>query len=227
MYAKIQIKGKVIVKTGLHIGGGAAFAAIGAVDSTVVRDTLSNLPMIPGSSFKGKMRILLAKKFNTNIAARADDDDDRITRLFGSAKTNQVHNSRILVSDMFLSNQDKLRSKGLLIMTEVKFENTINRATAVATPRQIERVIRGSEFNLDIVYEQNKDKENELLEDLETLVLGFKLLTYDYLGGSGSRGYGKIAFSDLKIETVIGETDNSVIDDIRQQLAELCDNSGE
>lgn len=61
MYAKIKISGDIVVKTGMHIGGSSAFAAIGAVDSPVVRDVKSNLPMIPGSSLKGKMRSLLAK----------------------------------------------------------------------------------------------------------------------------------------------------------------------
>ena len=56
MYAKIQITGKLKVETGLHIGGNGAFAAIGAVDSPVIRDTTSHLPMIPGSSLKGKIR---------------------------------------------------------------------------------------------------------------------------------------------------------------------------
>ena len=60
MYAKIKIFGDLYVKTGMHIGGSSAFAAIGAVDSPVIRDTRSSLPMIPGSSLKGKMRTLLA-----------------------------------------------------------------------------------------------------------------------------------------------------------------------
>ena len=55
MYAKIQISGDILVKTGMHIGGSGAFAAIGAVDSPVVKDVKTNLPMIPGSSLKGKM----------------------------------------------------------------------------------------------------------------------------------------------------------------------------
>lgn len=42
-------------------------AAIGAVDSPVVKDVKTNLPMIPGSSLKGKMRSLLAKEFNEQI----------------------------------------------------------------------------------------------------------------------------------------------------------------
>ena len=62
MLAKLEIKGTIELVTGMHIGGSSAFAAIGAVDSPVVRDTLSDLPMIPGSSLKGKIRTLLAKK---------------------------------------------------------------------------------------------------------------------------------------------------------------------
>lgn len=54
MYAKIQISGDIEVKTGMHIGGSSAFAAIGAVDLPVIRDIRSNYPMIPGSSLKGK-----------------------------------------------------------------------------------------------------------------------------------------------------------------------------
>ena len=47
MYAKIQITGKLEVVTGMHIGGSSAFAAIGAVDSPVIKDSRENLPMIP------------------------------------------------------------------------------------------------------------------------------------------------------------------------------------
>ena len=64
MLAKIEISGTLEVVTGMHIGGSSAFSAIGAVDSPVVKDTRTNQPMIPGSSFKGKMRSLLAKRYN-------------------------------------------------------------------------------------------------------------------------------------------------------------------
>ena len=77
-------------------------------------------------------------------------------------------------------------------MIEVKFENSISRATAVANPRQIERVVRGSVFKLDLIYEL--EEEQEFLEDMETLAEAMKLLQYDYLGGNGSRGYGKSNF---------------------------------
>jgi CRISPR-associated protein Csm3 len=53
MFAKILIKAEIEVKTGMHIGTGGEFAAIGAVDSPVVRDPLSGDPVIPCSTFKG------------------------------------------------------------------------------------------------------------------------------------------------------------------------------
>ena len=68
---------------------------------------------------------------------------------------------------MVLDNEQELRDAGLQSMTEVKFENSINRTTAIANPRQIERVVRGSVFRLDLIYElENMD---EFLEDMEKL----------------------------------------------------------
>ncbi len=210
MYGKIQISGKIEVKTGMHIGGSSAFAAIGAVDSPVIRDASTNLPMIPGSSLKGKMRSLLAREFNKELVKEYDNDNDRITRLFGSAKKGAVKVSRILISDMALANEEELRRQGLQSVTEVKFENSINRATCRATPRQIERVVKGSVFDLDIMYEVVDEKQ--ITEDFEMIAEGMKLLQYDYIGGSGSRGYGKVKFSDLRADVVIGNLSNEVED---------------
>ena len=220
MYAKIQITGMIEVKTGMHIGGSSALAAIGAVDSPVIKDTRTRMPMIPGSSLKGKVRTLLAKKYNEEVR-KPDDDVECLTRLFGSAKKDHVKRSRVIISDMFLANEDVLRKQGLQSMTEVKFENTINRATAVANPRQIERVIRGSEFGVDIIYEA-EDAE-QIVEDISVLAEGLKLLQYDYLGGNGSRGYGKVAFHDLYAETVVGEVPEDILaqcNDILQEIVQ-------
>lgn len=209
MLTKIKITGKIFVETGMHIGGSTAFAAIGAVDSPVIKDARNNLPIIPGSSLKGKMRSLLAKELNEQVAQKPDDDCELITRLFGSAKKGEVKPSRLIFSDMSLANESELREAGLQSMTEVKFENTINRATAVANPRQIERVIRGSEFDLSIIY--NAEKAEEVTDDFKTLSEGLKLLENDYLGGNGSRGYGKVKFKDLKATVVTGSLDESII----------------
>ena len=183
MYGKIRISGNILVKTGMHIGGSGAFAAIGAVDSPIIRDARTNLPMIPGSSLKGKMRSLLAKEFNERVV-EPNEDHERITRLFGSSKKGNIKRSRLLFSDMVLKNEE-LRDAGLQSMTEVKFENSISRATAVANPRQIERVVRGSVFKLDLIYEL--EEEQEFLEDMETLAEAMKLLQYDYLGGNAGK----------------------------------------
>lgn len=220
MYAKLQIKGDIVVKTGMHIGGSSAFAAIGAVDAPIMRDAGTNLPMIPGSSLKGKMRSLLAKEYNKTLANLPDDDAERLIRLFGSAK-GKPQRSRVLFSDMVLANEQELRKAGLQSMTEVKFENSINRATAVANPRQIERVVRGSVFELDLIYEVEKQTPEEVMEDMETLAEGMKLLQYDYLGGSGSRGYGKISFRDLTVDPVIGNIDDELIEKCNEILAEV------
>ncbi|HHZ03318.1 MAG TPA: type III-A CRISPR-associated RAMP protein Csm3 [Tissierellia bacterium] len=219
MYSKIQIRGKITVETGMHIGGSSQFSAIGAVDSTVIRDVGTNLPIIPGSSLKGKMRTLLAKKYNQGIVSSPDDDHEIVLRLFGSAKKGNIKTSRLLFSDMLVSNMDELNSIGLHSATEIKFENTINRLTSVANPRQIERVIRGTTFDLKIIYDAQK--EDEIEEDFKAIKEGFKLLQYDYLGGHGSRGYGKIKISDIEIETVVGEVDSEILKRCRSMLKEV------
>lgn len=222
MYTKIQITGTIEVLTGMHIGGSSAFAAIGAVDSPVIKDVISGKPMIPGSSLKGKMRTLLAKAYNESVADKPDHDCERIKRVFGSAEKDNIKRSRIQISDMILANDKELKKKGLNSLTEVKFENTINRATAVANPRQIERVVRGSEFDLDILYEvDNEASIDDLYEDIELIAEGLKMLQFDYLGGSGSRGYGKVKFTDLFAETVIGQLDQKVEDKINDILSEV------
>lgn len=217
MFAKIEISGTIEIVTGLHIGGSSAFSAIGAVDSPVIIDTRTNQPMIPGSSLKGKMRALLAKQYNTAIAKTADDDAECLTNLFGSAKSKKE--SRVLFTDMFLDNLDELKRAGLTGATEVKFENSISRMTAVANPRQIERVVRGAQFPMQLIYEYtDKTDEETLLQDFRILKEGFKLLEYDYLGGSGSRGYGRIKFLDLEAEPVIGDVDDELMEKCRTIL---------
>lgn len=220
MFSKIQITGTIEVVTGMHIGGNEAFAAIGAIDSPVIIDPLSRKPIIPGSSLKGKMRALLAKAYNPTVVNH-NDDSEKISRLFGSSANNKLMTSRLIFSDMILDNYDELHSKGLDSITEVKFENTISRTTSVANPRQIERVIRGSKFKLNIIYDVLEDYQDQALDDIKILVEGMKLLQYDYLGGGGTRGNGKIKFSNVTADTVIGELPQELEDMINAELATI------
>lgn len=223
MYSKIRITGVLETKTGMHIGGSSAFSAIGAVDSPVIKDVRNGKPMVPGSSLKGKIRTLLAKKYNEAVV-NPDNDAECIRRVFGSAKKdkdNKVHASKIIVSDMFLMNEDEIRNRGIESFTEVKFENSINRATAVANPRQIERAIKGLQFGIDMIYEVDNGKEDEVIDDIKLLAEGMKMLGYDYLGGSGSRGYGKVQFFDMTAKVVIGALDDSVVAEVNEVLAQI------
>ncbi|WP_457611762.1 type III-A CRISPR-associated RAMP protein Csm3 [Methanocaldococcus sp.] len=80
---------------------------------------------------------------------------------------------------------------------EIKPENLIDRIKGTAQhPRYTERIAAGSKFNFEIVFNIYKKEDKELLK---VLIEGMKLLEDDYLGGSGSRGYGKIMFEDLTV----------------------------
>lgn len=219
MFGKIQITGKIEVMTGMHIGTSDGFAAIGAVDSPVIRDAQTKTPMLPGSTLKGKLRTLLAKQYNKEVFTFHKDDAECIVNLFGSAAKpgERAKNSRLIFSDMLMANYKELPNRG----TEVKFENTINRLTAMAMPRQVERVIRGAQFDLDIVYDVEPDAD--VIEDFKLFVEGFKLLQYDYLGGHGTRGYGKVRLENLCADAVAGDVDYDVVDECNRILSVFSD----
>jgi CRISPR-associated protein Csm3 len=198
---KIQIKGKLTLETGMHIGGSEVDLEIGGIDKAVVKDksTNSKKPYIPGSSLKGKLRDLIARSMGYD---RIEHDVDETFILFGDgAKEKHRNTGHLIIRDAFYIG-DFNPETGL----EEKAENTINRVTGVAKPRNMERVVRGATFELDLVLDiytnysvrkkegyQIKDNQpytdNQLLEKLR---LGFRLLENDYLGGSGTRGYGKV-----------------------------------
>jgi len=205
---KIEITGKIICKTGLHIGGSITSLSIGGIDKTVVRNPLDNKPYIPGSSLKGKLRALfqiangyvekLEKPIGEVEYGPTTDKPD--AELFGNASgdKNQIP-SRIIIRDCILLNGEEILEKTEMPYTEVKTEVVIDRITSKANPRQIERVPAGAEFSLNIIlniWEQDNNK-NELLKNL---FQALELLKDDYLGGSGSRGYGQVS---IVIEDII------------------------
>ncbi len=75
---------------------------------------------------------------------------------------------------------------------EVKSENSINRIEGTArNPRFTERVVEGAQFDFSATLKLLGENEEDLFE---YLLDGLKLLEMDALGGSGSRGYGRIEF---------------------------------
>lgn len=211
-YTKIKITGTIEIRTGMHIGGDDSFSAIGAIDSPVVRDPLTRLPIIPGSTLKGKMRSLLARDKGTVPAAGTkgfEGDCSELLRLFGSSSKESdaagtgMQMSRLQFSDCFLKNKEELPQ-----IFENKFENTIDRLTSIANPRQIERVVRGAQFGMEIIY--NVEDAEQIEEDFANIRAGLSLIENDYLGGGGSRGNGRVTFGDLRAEVVTGDKSTRV-----------------
>lgn len=215
MYGKILIQCELLVCTGMHIGDSSAFSAIGAVDSTVVRDPLTGLPIVPGSSLKGKLRTLLARSLSGDLCnmPKHDDDDERIKRLFGSSQP--VKAARLQFADCFVANAAEMRRVGI---TEVKAENGISRADSVANPRFIERVSRGTVFRVNIVYDIADETQVE--EDLALLAKGMKLLQLDYLGGHGTRGSGRVSLRGFQVEPFEADVDAEALKALFQEVEE-------
>lgn len=209
---KIIIKGKIETLTGLHIGSARESVEIGGMDNPVIKDPVTGLPYIPGSSLKGKMRSLLEKSvanskggpkfFNRNMGRPGHEihvhvcntKDEalkcEVCRIFGSSG-DKNHPGRAYFRDAFLTKEwgERIISEGLI---EEKYEASIDRITSAANPRPVERVPPHVEFEFEIVYNVEDEKWKE---DLKNLFKAMKLLEDDYLGGSGSRGYGKVKFT--------------------------------
>lgn len=107
--------------------------------------------------------------------------------------------ARLIVRDCHLlpDSAEKLQKIDTgLYMTEWKFENGIDRITAAANPRQLERVPAGSEFKFELVY--TVEDASQAVEDLKNLAIAVAILEDDALGGHGSRGYGKVRFQNFE-----------------------------
>lgn len=201
LIAKYFIKGKILAETGLHIGGSKTALDIGGIDLNVIK-TAAGVPYLPGSSLKGKLRTMLAKEEGSDSHK---SDSEKIKVIFGDSpsKDDKGQITRIIVRDSFLINKNELKngegefSELELDYTEGKWENTIDRQTGTAgNPRQIERVPSGAIFDFELIYNVYDDGKKD--EHLAEIKKAMRLLEDDYLGGSGSRGYGKIKFIEIK-----------------------------
>lgn len=205
--------------SGLRIGAGDSEMHIGGVDNTVIRHPYTQSPYIPGSSIKGKMRSLLEWRSGAvreaplgwNDYENADDsvklEVRHILQLFGISgdaklgveRMQDIGPTRLSFWDCNL--QPSWESGILddnLMLIEVKSENRINRISGVAEhPRQTERVPAGARFDFRLSIKRLAGDGDDLLT---TVLQGLKLLELDSLGGSGSRGYGKVRFIDIQID---------------------------
>ena len=220
---KILIEGTITAVTGLHIGGSNVGLSIGGADATVVRNPLTNQPYIPGSSLKGKMRSLLEKlegvfedakmgnvKYGPYTAYGTVPAANIIIDIFGTTpekleKAGKLAPpSRLIVRDCPLTEE----SAALLLnmkttdmpFTEVKTEVVIDRITAKAMPRQLERVPAGTEFEMSMILNIHNDTIDQSEATMVyKLFQALILVQNDYLGGKGTRGSGQV---DIKITSL-------------------------
>ena len=222
----ILIRGKIECLTGLHIGGSKDKMEIGGVDSPVVRDPVTRQPYIPGSSLKGKMRMLL--EYATGNVEQSGDvhncakADCPVCRIFGSsaAEERKCGPTRLLVRDAHPDDTtiglwDKMDSE--LLFAEMKSENYLNRITSAANPRFLERVVKGSKFDLEMVYGMyDVDDGQDDLEFFKHVRTSLLLLEQSALGGNGSRGYGHIEFRFAEPLMIAREAYQEGLDAVKQ-----------
>lgn len=204
LIGKVFISGRIKAETGLHIGGSKSSLDIGGVDLNVIK-TPFGIPFIPGSSLKGKLRSMLAKKEGS---IEVESDPAYMQQLFGSSgdqDENTAQVTRLIVRDAMLNSshfQEEFKDKEAELdfdYSYVKWENRINRRTGTAEhPRQLERVPANAEFDFELVYDLYDD--NAEGNHRKAILNAMELLQDDYLGGQGSRGYGQISFHSVSVK---------------------------
>ena len=227
---KVKLTGKIKVITGLHIGAGNEKVEIGGLDNPVVRSPLKdNEPYIPGSSLKGKIRSLLELAHGTNCVDNEHNKSDcPICKVFGagaSKKYKDVHGSRIIFRDAYLTKESKEKLEQAptdFHLTEVKYETAIHRVTGTAkggSLRTIERIPADAEFEFSLIVNVFENESEEKIKEL--LKQGIALLNEDYLGGSGSRGYGQIEMKIQEVEVFPQKGNTEDVQKIKKLWEEL------
>ena len=226
LIGKLIVEGDLTCETGLHIGAGKGSLEIGGADNPVVKDAFGR-PYIPGSSLRGKLRSLLEQASGLATASelvylsrrkgqevrihQSDRPDDEICLLFGrnpgrmervggeAFESGTATPSRLTVYDAPLD-QDSITAQMRDALddelTEVKSENAVDRITSQANPRTLERVPAGARFRVRMVIDILCEPDRELVP---RVIEGLRLLEDDALGGGGSRGSGRVRFSNMRL----------------------------
>ena len=195
---------KLELLSGLYIGGNDSGFDIGGADSDVIRNPLTNEPYIPGSSLKGKLKSLL--KYHIKEVDIIEKDivfkDSNITNIFKPIDEGNVKITRAIFRDLTLTKESEKELQNILgtgCFTEIKAENKVNPISGKSdSPRFIERVPAGAIFEGEIVLNVFDGDNKEIMMDI--IKKSLKLLEMNYLGGNGTRGYGrvKVEFDEFK-----------------------------
>ncbi|GBD96678.1 MAG TPA: type III-A CRISPR-associated RAMP protein Csm3 [Nitrospirae bacterium] len=208
----LSLTGVLHCKTQLRIGGTKdGIVEPGGVDNPIIRHPVTSLPYVPGSSIKGKMRSLLEldKETGSNIRDNGKPCECGaclVCKVFGSHGMNNKEITRILVRDCPVTQESEttlreLQAEKGMNFADIKSENIINRKTGTTIKgglRTQETIPAGTQFSLTITVKLfDNDNEEKITEFVRK---GLSLLEKDYLGGSGSRGYGQVEIKNLEIK---------------------------
>ena len=222
----IKYTGEMELLSGLAIKGADNDLSIGGADSEVIKNPITKMPYVPGSSLKGKIRSLLELKYektgderkklkNKNeyetiegcTPCKCGRKDCFVCTIFGAHMNPGAASAptRIIVRDCSLAKESLELIRNLPLdsgFLEEKSENIINRNDGTAgSPRTMERVPAGLKFEVEIILQIFEgDSEQNMKEKVEE---GLKLLENSYLGGSGSRGYGHVKFTGNWVEVIV------------------------
>lgn len=213
------LQGVICCESGLHIGAGNDVIEIGGTDRPVIVHPIKRHPYIPGSSLKGKLRSLLEmrhaafteKGFPSNTQSGPTGFVGRIFGINAGDEENAQTPTALIVRDAepseeYLKEFQTRRQQGQLVL-EQKSENTINRIDSSANPRTIERVPAGATFAFTAIYRvfAIDGDASRARGDFDRVLEALALLELDTLGGHGSRGYGRVRFTDLAATDIRGQ----------------------
>lgn len=207
-YLKHYIKctAKIKILTGMLVGGQKEGIMIGGIDNPIIRNPVTGRPYLPGSTLKGRFRMALELKYrdtndepfgvgpSTNIGNRS-----LVVKMFGSGSPKKIEQpTRCIFRDSYLSSGFEDYSQ-----TEEKTEVKMDRYKQSAMKggnRTSERIADGAKFDFEVmirIFEDDNEDEfqNRIREAIHIIEL-------EYLGGSGTRGYGRVKFEDLNFERI-------------------------
>ena len=212
MFEKLEkrliFRGTIQALTPLHIGSGKPEAELGEVDMPIIRDT-NEQPYIPGSSLKGKTRAeaeRILREEGTYVCLPPD-----VKNMCGSTKSNP--NEFCPCCKIFGT---AAAGGGLSVASKIRFRDayptkkveTLLERTGTAIDRQTGAVSRGALYSIQAVpagtvFDFEIVSENLTDEELKLLCAALKSVEHSALGGSSTRGFGKVK---INIDSVVERT---------------------
>lgn len=209
-----------------------------------IKDSFS--PYISATSLKGKLRNIAEILFESSLnnIFKVDEEEGKknelrrhecndieaakscsVCYLFGSSSGSgdinagtPAERSQNFVGRLLFKNAYLKKSNGELAI-DLKTENFIKRLKQEANPRVIERVPKNCIFDFEIDYLVYEGENSTALINgkIANLISCLRYLEDHYIGGNGSRGYGKISFKNISYD----DQPLSSLEELHQKLLSM------